>query len=88
MKPKSSLSIFIQKKFEFHWTVRKNSLLFPQYFNFQIYEEAFSKIQAATGISDIDQLVETFISAEDKNFSLFNYANEVGAQFPINFFQQ
>merc|ERR1711988_1665249 len=43
----------------------------------QSYEEAFAKIQAATGISDIDELVQNFINAEDQNFSLFNYANEL-----------
>merc|ERR1719262_466567 len=43
----------------------------------QSYEEAFAKIQAATGISDIDELVTTFINAEDQNFALFNYANEL-----------
>uniref|UniRef100_A0A0G4G626 ODAD1 central coiled coil region domain-containing protein n=1 Tax=Chromera velia CCMP2878 TaxID=1169474 RepID=A0A0G4G626_9ALVE len=44
------------------------------------YEESFAKIQAATGISDIDELVSTFISAEDQNFSLFSYANELSAE--------
>jgi chaperonin cofactor prefoldin len=29
---------------------------------------------------DIDQLVQTFISAEDQNFSLFNYANDLSSQ--------
>jgi myosin heavy subunit len=43
----------------------------------QVYEEAFAKMQAATGISDIDELVENFIAAEDQNFSLFTYANEL-----------
>lgn len=47
----------------------------------QSYEEAFHKIKASTGISDIDELVTTFISSEDQNFSLFNYvsgqANEI-----------
>jgi hypothetical protein len=33
--------------------------------------------QAATGISKIDELVNTFIDAEDQNFSLFNYVNEL-----------
>merc|ERR1719262_104968 len=43
----------------------------------QSYEEAFAKIQSSTGISDIDELVQVFINAEDQNFSLFNYANEL-----------
>lgn len=42
----------------------------------QSCEEAFNKIRAATGITDIDELVRTFIQNEDQNFSLFNYANE------------
>ncbi len=46
----------------------------------QSYEEAFAKIQAATGISDIDELVTTFINAEDQNFALFNYVNELNAE--------
>jgi len=46
----------------------------------QSYEEAFAKMQAATGISDIDELVENFIAAEDQNFSLFTYANELSGE--------
>lgn len=40
------------------------------------YEEGFNKIRAATGISGIEELVTTFISNEDQNFSLFNYVAE------------
>lgn len=43
------------------------------------YEEAFTKIQAATGICDIDELVQNFINAEDQNFTLFKYNNELSA---------
>jgi len=43
------------------------------------YEEAFARIQAATGICDIDELVQNFINAEDTNFSLFKYNNELSA---------
>jgi coiled-coil domain-containing protein 63/114 len=42
----------------------------------QNFEEAFNKIKAATGITDIEELVKTFIKNEDHNFSLFNYVNE------------
>jgi hypothetical protein len=41
------------------------------------YENAFSKIRKVTGISDIGELVERFKAVEDKNFSLFNYVNEI-----------
>jgi len=42
-------------------------------------EEQFARIQAATGICDIDELVQNFIHAEDQNFSLFKYNNELSA---------
>ena len=42
----------------------------------QNFEEAFNKIKSATGVTDIDELVKTFIKNEDHNFSLFNYVNE------------
>ena len=44
------------------------------------YGEAFQKIQQATGISDINELVNAFIDAEDQNFSLYNYVNELNAE--------
>lgn len=43
----------------------------------QSLEEAVQQIKAATGIDNIDELVQTFIDAEDQNFSLFNYVNEL-----------
>ena len=42
----------------------------------QNFEDAFNKIKAATGITDIEELVRAFIRNEDHNFSLFNYVNE------------
>lgn len=42
----------------------------------QNFEEAFHKIKEATGITDIEELVRTFIKNEDHNFSLFNYVSE------------
>merc|ERR1711881_245351 len=44
------------------------------------HEDAFNKIQAATGICDIDELVQNFINAEDQNFTLFKYNNELTAE--------
>jgi len=43
------------------------------------HEESFMKIQAATGIDNIDKLVQTFQEYEDTNFSLFKYNNELSA---------
>nr|CCA21955.1 Outer Dynein Arm Docking Complex putative [Albugo laibachii Nc14] len=39
-------------------------------------EEAMSKIQAATGFDDPNTVVDTFLSRENRNFSLFNHVNE------------
>ncbi|KAL3134677.1 Outer dynein arm protein 1, variant 3 [Trebouxia sp. C0010 RCD-2024] len=46
----------------------------------QHFGESFAKIQEATGMKDIDAIVERFMEAEDANFSLFNYVNEVNAE--------
>ena len=40
------------------------------------FEEAFRKISAATGVTDVNQLVTSFISNEEQNFSLFSYVSE------------
>ena len=44
------------------------------------YEEAFKRIHEATGITDIDDLVNSFIQAEDDNFTLFNYVAELNQE--------
>lgn len=44
------------------------------------FEQAFAQIQESTGISDIDELVRRFISAEDDNFSRFNFVNELNLE--------
>jgi chromosome segregation ATPase len=46
----------------------------------QSYEEAFTQIQKATQISDIDTLVQQFIENEDQNFKMFNYLNELNQE--------
>ena len=44
------------------------------------YSEAFQKIQEATGITDIDELVSKFLDAEDQNFTLFTYVNDLNLE--------
>lgn len=44
------------------------------------YEDAFREISAATGISDVDELVKVFIENEEHNFSLFRYSSEQAAE--------
>lgn len=40
-------------------------------------EEAFQRIQEATGETDITSIVNDFIHKEDQNFALYNYVNEL-----------
>lgn len=44
------------------------------------YEESFAKIQAATSIADIEELVGVFVAAEDENFKLFNFVNSLNQE--------
>ena len=43
--------------------------------NVRIIEDAFSQITEATGISNINEIVTTFIKTEEQNYSLYNYVN-------------
>lgn len=64
-----------------HWNLAKDkAAIHSGMEKVQTYEEAFSKIQAATGIADIDELVRQFIENEDANFKMFNYLNELNME--------
>lgn len=39
----------------------------------QEFDEAMEKIKRATGLTDMDDIITTFLESEEKNFSLFNY---------------
>ena len=49
--------------------------------NVKVIEDAFDQIKQATGISNIDEIVTTFIKAEEQNYSLFNYVNMLNTEF-------
>ena len=42
-----------------------------------LFSEAFKKLEEATGISDVDGLVNIFVEAEKHNYSLFSHVNEL-----------
>lgn len=42
----------------------------------QQFEDAFHRIENATGVSDVDELVQRFAKNDEQNFSLFKFANE------------
>jgi len=43
----------------------------------QKYEEDLAKIQAATGITDFEKLVDNFVKNEEKNFGAFKFVNDL-----------
>lgn len=56
---------------------KKKTSIFEIMEKVQMYDEAFAKINEATGITEIDELVKTFVDSEKQNYSLFNYVNEL-----------
>lgn len=53
----------------------KKHLLDKYIRNVKVIEEAFKQIREQTGIASIDEIVTTFIKAEEQNYSLYNYVN-------------
>lgn len=42
----------------------------------QQFEQLFDRIENATGISDVDELVQAFKNNDEQNFSMFTFVNE------------
>lgn len=53
----------------------KKHLLDKYIRNVRVIEDAFKQIREQTGIASIDEIVTTFIKAEEQNYSLYNYVN-------------
>jgi chromosome segregation ATPase len=51
--------------------------------NVKVVEDAFEQIKEQTGIDSIDDIVSTFIKAEEQNTSLYNYVNELNSEIDI-----
>lgn len=57
-------------------TNKEKKRLLDQYIrNSRIIDDAFEQIKDATGILNIEEIVTTFIKAEEQNHSLYNYVN-------------
>lgn len=62
------------------WVVNnkeKKQLMDKYVRNVKIIEDAFDQIKEATGISSTEEIVTTFIKAEEQNYSLYNYVNKL-----------
>ena len=51
--------------------------------NVQIIEDAFKQIKEATGISSVEEIVTTFVKAEEQNYSLYNYVNMLNSDIDM-----
>ena len=58
----------------------KRRLLEQYVRNAKIIQEAFETIMEATGINNIEEIVTTFIKAEEQNVALFNYVNQLSQE--------
>ena len=65
------------------WTTNnkeKKNLMDMYNRNVKIIEDAFVQIKEATGISSTEEIVTTFIKAEEQNYSLYNYVNMLNSE--------
>ncbi|KAJ9449956.1 Outer dynein arm protein 1 [Diplonema papillatum] len=44
------------------------------------YQEIVDQLKEATGIQDMEVLLQKFVSAEEQNFSMYNFANELNSE--------
>lgn len=52
-----------------------------QYFrNVKVIEDAFEQIKEATGITSIEEIVTSFVKAEEQNYTLYNFVNSLGTE--------
>lgn len=76
----TELALLNKKVAKSAWNIAKEKASVKLYLDkVEMYEEAFRKIEEATGISDIDELVKTFVEAEMQNYSLFSTVNELSS---------
>jgi hypothetical protein len=47
--------------------------------NVLVIQDAFNQIKERTGIQSEDEIVTTFIKAEEQNYSLYNYVNTLNS---------
>ena len=48
--------------------------------NAAVIEEAFRVMKEGSGLSSIDEIVTSFIKAEEQNYALWNYCNQLNQE--------
>lgn len=79
--PAALLKLRLQK-----WTnnnKEKKNLMDMYIRNVNIIEDAFTQIQQQTGIGSIEEIVTTFIKADEQNYSLYNYVNQINSEIDM-----
>lgn len=62
-------------------TNKEKKRLMDQYVrNVKVIEDAFEQIKESTGISSVEEIVTSFIKAEEQNYSLYNYVNMLSTE--------
>lgn len=51
--------------------------------NAQVIEAAFETMKQGSGITNIEEIVTTFIKSEEQNYSLFSYVDLMGQECDI-----
>lgn len=51
--------------------------------NVKIIEDAFDQIKEQTGFQSNEEIVTTFIKAEEQNYSLYNYVNTLNSDMDV-----
>lgn len=65
-------------------TNKEKKKLMDQYIrNVRVIEDAFEQIKEASGISNIEEIVTTFVKAEEQNHSLYNYVNMLNTETDV-----
>lgn len=59
---------------------QKSHLLHNYVRNALVVEEAFKVIKEGSGINNIDEIVTAFIKAEEQNYALWNYVNQLSRE--------
>lgn len=49
----------------------------------KIIEDAFDQIKEQTGFQSNEEIVTTFIKAEEQNYSLYNYVNTLNSDMDV-----
>jgi hypothetical protein len=75
------LRLRLQKWINNNW--EKKNLMDMYIRNVNIIEDAFAQIKQQTGISSTEEIVTTFIKAEEQNYSLYNYVNILNSEIDM-----